>query len=464
MEIPAKRFYQLVLATLAAGCGVLLFHLVPYASTARNAVLFVEAVVGLAFVTWYWQKGARQTSGFSQSSGPKVVNRPALLVVYAGFAILWSLLYFQRWAGLEPYSDDHHYLAMSADWQATKSNLFRPHNEHLVVPQRLFDFVVVAVGRHVGIAHATQLGSTLLFVAAVALLHLVAVREFDSPLAGPVCVLLFAFSTVYSEVLTWFTASLWLIPLMLFLTGILCVQCRGIAGAIGAACVAFCSCFSFSIGLIVGPLLCVWQASKVESLRTLRSWLLITLPAVGTAAAMAIVVPFMLRWFQTAEYLGSSSREALREFDIVAGTGNIVRVMTDFLLLRNLGIYFCLETWWLYALLFPLLPAGLVLLARRHPESWQLFPMLTVILAPYLMVYPFRSFVPYAILQMWTRYHLFPQMGLAMLLTGSLTMLRRSSFDQPKQPTWRQTLVLISTAGLLTTWNLLSADYVDFRR
>lgn len=451
-EISPKAAAMALLAVSLLAAGVVAFQWIPQAWTARNAVLTAEAAAAAAWVGWRFLQAARAVN-FQPQQWPESVNChwPRAAALAAVFAGLWSWLYWERWSGLEPHSDDHHYLAMSADWATTRNNLFRPHNEHLVVPQRLFAYLVVATGRAVGLENALQLGGTLLFTAATALVFVLSIREFRSVTAGFIAVLFFAFSASYREILTWFTASLWLVPFTFLLVGMIATQ-RGSTwwGSLTASAVAFASCFSFSIGLIVGPLLTLWAAAHVEDRRRASAWLAALAPTVSTAAAAVLIIPRMLQWFQTDEYLGSSSREALRMFDPVAGLGNMVRVSVDFLLIRSLGPTATLDVWWAYALVFPVLPVALAGFVRRHPGYWSQFPLLGVVVAPYALVYPFRSFVPYATLQMWTRYHLIPQFGLALLLTAALCTHCPTLRNAGPQPSARQAVVLAVSAAILT--------------
>src|SRR5690606_1486610 len=124
MEIAPKRALSLIAAAMAVGCGVLAFNFVPNPNLARDAVLALEAVAAGGAAGWLLVRGARNV-GFDEPASVEEATLAPIPTITAVLSLvaLWSVLYGSRWGGLEPYSDDHHYLAMSADWQTTVNNL-----------------------------------------------------------------------------------------------------------------------------------------------------------------------------------------------------------------------------------------------------------------------------------------------------------------------------------------------------
>ena len=366
------------------------------------------------------------------------------ILLFGLIALIWGIANRERWEGQAPYSDDGYYIGTASDWQTTRDNLWRRFNEHFIVPQRLISFLVVAAGKRIGLPTAMQLSGAVLYVVLLALLFELARRRWRSEFAALLAVTLFALSTSYGEVIHWYSAGLWQVTVIILLAALLVLESddpepdrwRIATSAI----LSFVAPFSYSLGLLVGPLASVWLAVRIRAGGWRRRLGMALLPTMGTLLWVGWQGPGMLAWFRTREYTATSS-EGLRAFDPLGAIAYSVQLTIDKLALGTLGCPVPLQWKWGYLLLFPLAPLALRWLLRLRPDAWQLAPMIAMIVLPYAITLPFRTKHRYVEILDWDRYQLIPQIGVALLIVGTVALLHpafvRGEHGRLTGPQWR---------------------------
>lgn len=410
--------WSIGLASLVGAATLSYYYFFTTDRAAREAFLFLEAVVcGLLVVVAGWRN--RELPPAMVQDRPAVAEEPKglVLVGFVGVLLLWALLFAERWQGLKPFSDDHYHLGMSADWAKTRANLWLPYNEHLLPPARLISFAANRLGEAVGLEMALAWVGAALFLPVMVLLFGVVREQSKSSLAGLFAVAGFSLTTVYGEVFTWYSASLWLIVPSFLLAALWVLEASPCSitppRLLAVTLICFVAVYSFSIGVLVGPVVSVWIILRGSGSvrRRLTQGLF---PVLGTVVGVAAATPHMLRWFGTQEYLGNSSREALKATDPVGGVAYAVRLSSDMLIARNLGVPWPLSQWWLQGLVFAAATWFAVRLAGQRRWGLAELAPLSIVVFGYGFVLPFRTFVPYDTILTWTRYQLFPHLGLTL--------------------------------------------------
>ncbi len=104
--------------------------------------------------------------------------------------------------------DDFAFVAGSRDWPRTLSNLFKPHNTHIVPLFRLWTFALVEIsGRLSRLPEALSWGSYITFAIALSLVGQMVYRATNRPAAGLAAIATLGLSTVTEPVIVWYSAS-----------------------------------------------------------------------------------------------------------------------------------------------------------------------------------------------------------------------------------------------------------------
>ncbi|MFO0946346.1 MAG: hypothetical protein U1D30_10420 [Planctomycetota bacterium] len=395
------------------------------------------------------------------SEPPTTPARPwRTWLVFAVIFCLWLILFRDRW--LNPYIlyDDKDYLRASATWEMTRSNLWMPYNDHLVIPTRVISFLCVQISNESTRPLVCSLVVIPLYLITLILLFFFARREWKSDAAGLLAVGFYALTTCQREIIQWYSASLWLTATIALLMSLLLV---GDFGAplrpwrfLAASGLCFLAPFSYSMGLLVGPLTSVWVLLKRNLHGVTRRLLASALPTISTLLAVSLIVPILLQFSGANHYVVGGSRAFGETIDYLNGIYYSMQFAVDLLFLRNLGIFRTMnvttEPTWYYVALFPIPVVAFVLLLRLRPKAVRLLPFGLFVLASYALTIPFRTWVNYGDLVYWSRYQMVPQMGIALLMTGALCHLFPKATGMGR---WSlrpgQTVGLIALASLLFT-------------
>jgi hypothetical protein len=340
---------------------------------------------------------------------------------------------YARWV-IQPYllADDFQILLRSWSWQATWDNLWVPANEHAMPLGRLTTAVLIHLADRISIVpHLTAWQGPLAILAAILLLYLFVRRELDHPLYALTAAAMFGVSTVYQQAVFWFSASfsiLTLVTLLLallaaqqwqrtgrFFSMVLCVLGSGLAPA------------WFASGVLAGPLCTLYllPPSGGKNRNSLvPSVLFALLPLLGTILFLAVSLPRTLEMIMHLEHYGQN-RTALNSFHLLRGLQYTTWSIVENLLLGSIGIASLNIPFGLAVAVWPMLVVLGAWWVRDAREGRRLMLLgCGFIFAGYLLVYSARAEWNYAGEMNrpgWSRYHLLPQLGLALFIAGGLT-------------------------------------------
>jgi hypothetical protein len=314
--------------------------------------------------------------------------------------------------------------------------------------------LIQLAGRQTALPAVLGLQGPAAVVVGMLLLYAFVSRELRHPFYGLVAMALFGVSSVYQQAVFWFSASFSVLALDTALLALLAAQAWRQSGrpaylvlsGLGAALAPA----WFAIGILAGPLCTLYLLGpgKCSTRRTgaLPSTLLrlaAFMPVVGSIAFLAVSLP------RTAEHIlhlpHYDGKTAVEAFHPAVGLLSTCRSIVDNLLLGAFGISTPLEVVCPLPLVFVVL--ALLVLAgvwwwRGTPHRRLLLLGLGCVLCSYLLVYSARSdgWSYERQLHTWSRYHLFPQLGLALFLCGGLPRWEgtRLRLDPAGRLSWRQ--------------------------
>jgi hypothetical protein len=318
--------------------------------------------------------------------------------------------------------DDFQILSTSWTWERTVAGLWVPNNEHAMPLGRLLTWAVVrAAGRPTAVPLAAALVGPAALLLGMALVYRFVARELGHPFYRVIAVSLFGVSAVYQQAVYWFAASFSVLALDTLLLALLAAQSwrqTGRALALdGAVLLSALAPAWFASGVLAGPLCCLYLLSTDrESVRRFS-----LLPLLGTGLFLAVSLPRTAEAILHLEHY--RGRTAVEAFQPVTAAAFTCRSLIDNLLLGAVGV-------WTVEVPVPVVAVALAGLAgavgwwwRGTPER-RLLPLgLGLVLGSYLLTYSARATWGYEGVMTetsWSRYHLLPQLGLALLVVGGL--------------------------------------------
>jgi hypothetical protein len=342
-----------------------------------------------------------------------------------GLSLYHPLLYF----------DDFDILLKSLTWGDACANLWVPVNEHTCPLTRLSNWLLIqAAGRLTALPLAAALQVRLMLLAGLGLMYLFVRREIGHPFHGLVAMTLFGVSAVYQGAVIWFAASQALGALDMTLLALLAAQRwrqtgRGWHLVLSALWAALAPAW-FAIGILAGFLASVYLLCPLPPNVRRNGWAGLV-PLLGSLAFLGVSLPLSGEQILHADHYGSQT--ALQAFNIPTGIVSTARSLVDNLVLGSVGIagVTCPPA---------VAAAGLVVLIgagvwwwRRAPTRRLVILGLAFILASDLLIYSARAAWSYSQVSSWSRYNLFPQLGMALIVCGGL----RRGLDRetpPNQP------------------------------
>jgi hypothetical protein len=339
----------------------------------------------------------------------------ATLALYAR-SLLWPVL----------SQDDFGILAQSLTWERTTANLWLPQNEHVMPLGRLLTFVLVQMaGSAPNLPRVVDLLGPVALLLGMILVYVLVRRECGHPLYGLVALTLFGVTTVYQQAVFWFSSSFSVLVLDTLLLALLAAQRwretgRALYLDLAVACCALAPAW-FASGILAGPLCCLYLlgGSKSGSRRCFTF-----LPLLGTGLFLAVSLPRTAAAILHLEHY--RGKTALEAFDPVAGLVATARSVVDNLLIGMAGV-----SLGEVAVPLPLDLLGFGLLVAVGLWWWRQAPAprnlmllgLGLIGGSYWLTYSARAAWGYAGVMThpaWSRYHLLPQLGLALFVCGGL--------------------------------------------
>jgi hypothetical protein len=379
------------------------------------------------------------------SASPRAVAALATVACLASLAlyapILWRPVLMQ---------DDFQILEQSWTWERTRAGLWMPQNEHAMPLGRLLTWGLVCLaGRQTAVPFACALVGPLALAVGVLLTFAFVSRERGHPLPGLVAMTLFGVTCVYQQAIFWFAASFSVLALDTLLLALLAAQRWRRSGGIlflGLTLLATALAPSwFASGILVGPLVALYLLPwGTKEVKTWRPWLGMAAAAVGSGLFLAISLPRTVEAILHLEHY--QGKTALETFDVAAGAVSTCRSVVDNLLPGLFGVGGL-------GVSLPL-PAACVVLAglvavgvwwwRRARERRLLLLGLGLVGCSYLLVYSARAFLPYEEMTglAWTRYHLQPQLGLALFVAGGLRRTAEGTLTR-RQVVWVAALIAV---------------------
>jgi hypothetical protein len=354
---------------------------------------------------------------------------------------------YARWIYL-PYIrfDDFNFLTTSRTWDSALANLWQPMNDHAMPLCRLAAAVLMGlVPGQSAIPMAAHVQGPLAVVLGMWLLYLFVRRELGHPFFALIAMTLWGVTTAYIEAVTWYSASFFILSLDTLLLALLSAQRwrRSRRGSHLVLCALWCSLAPgwFGGGILAGGWCALYLlpvcregppqgplASPSRRWR-LRERLVSVLPAAAPLAGSALFLALSLpktanRIFHAGHYGGKTVFEAFHPVD---GVMNTIRTLADNQVLGALGIHRSAAFPWTMALAIVGCLVGIaVLWWRLAPQRRLLLLGLALIVASDILTYSARAEWNYErSVHNWTRYHLFPQLGLVLFVVGGLPRFQR---------------------------------------
>lgn len=377
--------------------------------------------------------------------------------------------------------DDFQILAQSFTWDATWNNLGLPHNEHVMPLGRLSTWLLVQLaGRASALPLAAGLQGPLAVVAGMLLLFLFVGRERGHPVFGLIAMALFGVSTQYRQAVSWFAASFAILALDTILLALLAAQqwrkTRRPAWLLGSAVAAGLAPGWFASGILAGPLCALYlllpeTQNELPTCSTLPRWRLARrlavafLPVLGTAVFLGLGVLRKLDHIMHLEHW-PEGKTAAEAFHPVRGLEYTAHSLIDSLVLGNFGVSTVICPLWVIEVGVPVLAVLAVIWWWRAPCRSLVVLGASFILVSYWLIYSARAEWSYeqqlAKWSVWNRYQLFPQLGLAMFISGGIPCWDHWGIEAGEErPSWKAALALICLLGFVFGCQLPRAFSVD---
>jgi hypothetical protein len=311
--------------------------------------------------------------------------------------------------------------------------MMRPFNEHLAP---MFELVTAATWECTGhrltnVPLAFTLASYVPYVLSLGMLWVLSRREWGSPTVAGVAVALFAATSIYAECVLWFSASSFNWALLFTLAALFMAGLTADRGAAWCAVASAAACLiapmGSAIGLLAGPAATIraWPARRPSW--PFRAETLALAPALGTLANLLIVSLF--------DYRALLVQSIHTDSDVANGLGCALRAPL-YLVLTGYGRVEEAERVVPHFVSIAVLLLGLVLVAvtaARSPADRRRWLAIGTFLVAcgYTMIYCFRFKLAPDVLLRTQRYHLFPCLGLVLLLTSCAAQRLRRLDDRP---------------------------------
>jgi len=423
---------------------------------------------------------ASDISSLAPEADSRLDSWPPSHVLAAGAGILLAAVLLQArplWRPVLLY-DDFQILARSWTGQLAWSNLWLPHNEHIMPLGRLSTALLVQfAGQQTWLPFLAALQGPAAIVAGMCLVGWFVRRELGHPWYGLAAMALFGISTQFSEAVWWFSASFSILALDTMLLALLAAQrwrqtgrlhhlvcCAVWAGlapawfASGILAGLFCSIYLLvrkpdrRLQVAAGRLQIERKDARGLSICNLPAatcnLLVCFAPLLGTAVFLAISLP------RTADHIMHlqhyRGKSAVEVFDALQGLEFTGRALLDNLAIGEFGIsgINCPPAGTIGGLTALLLAGLLWWWLATHRRLLVLG--LAFIFVSYWLVYSARASWGYEIVSRWGRYQLLPHLGLVFFLCGGLPRWQdRLLWTSDSDCFWTSGRVLACLAALL---------------
>lgn len=354
---------------------------------------------------------------------PRFSPRALVLGVLAAVAALLLFAFPTRFPVL--FDDDFTILVQSWTWPTTVAHFWVPFNEHTMPLGRLTTWLEVVLADWPTRLPLVNWQGPVMLVVVMGLVYLFVGRELEHRFYGLVAMILFGVSLKYNQVVTWFAASFALLALATILLALLAAQrWRQTGWGRYLLLSAFWSALApgwFASGILAGPFCTLYLLPRDgDAPSPWRRRVLAGVPLLGTVGFLAASLPFNASRILYAEHY--RGRSAWQSFDPLLGLVNTARTLVDRLVL---GSFFAVRN---TTCPWPLVPVVLLVFVlagwwwwRHAPRRRLLLLGLGFIFVSYVLIYSVRADWDYdEQMRFWTRYDLFPWLGLVFFVCGGL--------------------------------------------
>jgi hypothetical protein len=430
----ARRTAAWLVGAAAVVLGVFLNPWLTTSDSQWDAVLALEASVFLAAVVAACVPKGTETPAPTDELPP--IGARAW-TAFGLIAIAWGALARHAWHRPRFITDDEICLRIAATWGETRDHLFRPFNEHLLVPTRLWAYLAVQTSSPESLPYTLLAGLAVLWIVVCGLVFLLARREFRSDALGLATTALFAITYIHHECWWWFMAGQWLWPAIFLLAALLILDpAKPTSARVNAAALlSFVALFAYSIGVLVGVVAALWILVRFR--RRAFAWR----PLLGMALGLALAGPTIAAGLRLDHPDNYNIKVKWFAFDGWSALATANRLVVDHLLLHNFGVTPGKAPAWLAAVLFPAFAWAIVKVVRRRPILSA--PYLAIVGLTYAVVVPFRSWNDFPQMTLWAaRYHLLPQLGLAFLVVSAFPRSKPEAASLGWPAFWRSAALL----------------------
>ncbi len=374
-------------------------------------------------------------------------GRPIALGLAAIILVVPAGLFWDSLVNYRLHSDDFAYVAASRNFPRACSNLFVPHNTHIVPAWRLLTWCMsAAAGSLANLQPVLAIASYSILVVVMILMGRIARRETQSTATGLLAMVAVGVTSLEKTSATWYSAgqTLWaglgVLMMLLSLQG-----WRKSGGAWRLVAAAFWAWFAgamWTIGHIAGPAGAVylWFDGRPQSRRAA------VVPLAATVVSILLALGLGAKKMDaTVSFHGRTAKEA---FSVVTGTSYTLQAIPENLILGNLGL--TSETHAVQGLVLCLaLLAGWAWTMRTSRSPSPLEAAGAVIVAgAYVVEWSFRAYMPFRYLRgivPW--YDTIPHLGAVLFVVGLWGRIRHLKEREPLS--WGELLGIVGVVCAL---------------
>lgn len=347
--------------------------------------------------------------------------------------------------------DDFVYLARSRTWPRVISNLWAPHNAHVVPLFRLWTFALMAMaGRLANLPRVLGSASYGMLVLVMLAGGRFVAREARDPALGLAAMAALGITTVVAPVVTWYSAgqALWaglgILAMLLALQGWRDSSGLGVTWLALAALAAASAAAFWSGGHVAGPVgaTYLWTEGRPRGRKAAA------VPLLATAATLGAL--FLLGGRELRASARPHERAIAEAAHPFRGLLHTSQAIPETLILGNLGLDAAIDV--TQGVVFCLALAGLWVWSRGpgipRPNSLEAAGAALVVLS-YLLVYTFRGYLPFASLRSIGWYHAIPHVGAVLFAAGWWSALFRRGSPSGRPLTRGGALAILGFAAFL---------------
>jgi hypothetical protein len=449
---------MMFIAAIAVAAAAFRFSLVFGCAMLAAILLFAgrKVLVKLPGVTG--RTVARAIDGLRRRTvGPFSVIVLTFLIVTAPYVLFFDPIDYwpsRRHVAREPlalyvlFSDDVPYIAASRNWERTVSNLFEPHNTHIVPAWRILTWALVqAAGSLERIPQVFAVASYSILIAAMLLTGRLAGRESGRTAVGLAAMVLLGTTSLMLTPASWYSAGqpLWagfgIVSALWYAQSYRRTGDR-LALALGAIATVIAG-WLWTIGHVAGPAAAVYLWST-GSRRCRRAAIV---PLAATVFAVGLAIALGGRHIDSR--LSFHGRNALAAANPIQGLFHTCQAIPESLVFANLGL--SVQTTpgqgVLLSLLLFLAWSGHAWIARPKGNGERRFSPLecagfAIVMMAYLVEWTFRGYMDFRYLRTMNLrftvpwYDVVPQIGAVLLLAGCGNRQRRGPAKPPEARSW----------------------------